>query len=199
MKANTSSILISTTISVVLIFSLFYYTNYQFNSLKAMQAENDRLLLEKINDLAEEKNLLSDKLSQESKLLEDELQKLGINIEQAKTESKESLKEVSGKMESLEEISRQKIGELEKQVLNINVKSQDFTGIINRAIKSVVSISTDVGIGSGAIIDTTGYIITNRHVIEGATKGAVKTSDRSTHAVRIIAKSNTADLALLKI
>jgi len=54
-------------------------------------------------------------------------------------------------------------------------------------------------LGSGFIISPEGYVITNRHVIENARKGSVKTSNGRVHAVRIVAKSPTADLAVLKI
>ena len=127
------------------------------------------------------------------------LQELGITIEKTREEAKKSVRELTGQLQVVEEQSEQKIGKLEEQLLNVNVKSGDFSGIIDKAIKGVVSIATDVGVGSGVIIDGDGYILTNRHVIENARKGSVKTSDRTVHAVRIVIKSPHADLAVLKI
>ncbi len=42
---------------------------------------------------------------------------------------------------------------------------EDFSGIIENAVKSVVTIRTNVGQGTGFIISDQGYIITNAHVL----------------------------------
>src|SRR3989344_5912288 len=42
--------------------------------------------------------------------------------------------------------------------------SSDFSGIIEQAVKSVVSIRTDISQGSGFIINEQGYLVTNAHV-----------------------------------
>ena len=56
-------------------------------------------------------------------------------------------------------------------------------------------------LGSGFIIDATGYIVTNEHVVERAAelKISVTTNDGKTYTARYIAGSPEADLALLKI
>ena len=56
-----------------------------------------------------------------------------------------------------------------------------------------------LGLGSGVIITTDGYIVTNNHVIDGAEKVEVTLNDNSTYNAKIIGTDATSDLALLKI
>ncbi|MBS0559057.1 MAG: trypsin-like peptidase domain-containing protein [Proteobacteria bacterium] len=53
--------------------------------------------------------------------------------------------------------------------------------------------------GSGFIIDPRGYIVTNRHVIEGAYDIIVVMEDGRQLRAQLVAKSNAIDLALLKV
>jgi len=54
-------------------------------------------------------------------------------------------------------------------------------------------------LGSGVIISTDGYILTNYHVIERASRIRVMLSDESTHEARVVAGDEVNDLALIKI
>ena len=54
-------------------------------------------------------------------------------------------------------------------------------------------------LGSGFLIDSQGYIITNNHVIENANEIIVKTSDNLQYNAKIIGNDNMTDLALIKI
>ena len=56
-----------------------------------------------------------------------------------------------------------------------------------------------VGSGSGVIISTDGYIITNNHVIEGADEISVKLNDNREFKGRVIGTDPSTDLALVKI
>ncbi len=53
--------------------------------------------------------------------------------------------------------------------------------------------------GSGFIIDPSGYIVTNNHVIEGADEISVILFDDTRYAAKIIGRDEKTDLALLKI
>jgi|SaaInlV_125m_DNA_1040241.scaffolds.fasta_scaffold02147_5 serine protease Do len=55
------------------------------------------------------------------------------------------------------------------------------------------------GSGSGVIISDDGYIATNNHVIEGATKIEVTLNDKKTYTGTIVGTDPTTDLALIKI
>jgi len=54
-------------------------------------------------------------------------------------------------------------------------------------------------LGSGFIIDPSGYIVTNNHVIDHATDIQVTLTDGSVHPARIVGRDVKTDLALLKI
>ncbi|MDR3260849.1 MAG: Do family serine endopeptidase [Tannerella sp.] len=56
-----------------------------------------------------------------------------------------------------------------------------------------------VGFGSGVIISTDGYILTNNHVIEGADELEVTLNDNREFRAKIIGADPTTDIALLKI
>ena len=53
--------------------------------------------------------------------------------------------------------------------------------------------------GSGVIISTDGYIVTNNHVVDGADELTVTLNDNKEYSARIIGADATTDLALIKI
>ena len=53
--------------------------------------------------------------------------------------------------------------------------------------------------GSGVIISEDGYVVTNNHVVDGASKLKVKLNDGRTFEAKLIGKDSATDLALLKI
>ncbi|MEM1575259.1 MAG: trypsin-like peptidase domain-containing protein [Nitrososphaerota archaeon] len=84
--------------------------------------------------------------------------------------------------------------------------------IVEKTNPSVVNVSTvhllDVfpfysvpikGVGSGVIIDSDGYIVTNNHVIEGAEAVEVSLNDGRVFKGRIIGRDPSSDLAIIKI
>src|SRR6185312_16833230 len=53
--------------------------------------------------------------------------------------------------------------------------------------------------GSGVIVSSDGYIVTNNHVVEQAGKIEVTLSDRHKYTAKLIGRDPETDLALLKI
>ena len=53
--------------------------------------------------------------------------------------------------------------------------------------------------GSGVIISEDGYVVTNNHVVDGASKLKVKLNDGRTFEAKLMGKDSATDLALLKI
>jgi S1-C subfamily serine protease len=93
------------------------------------------------------------------------------------------------------------------------VVGDDITAIVARAPPSVVTITADGpstngfspfqvptrGVGSGVIVTSDGYILTNRHVVEGSQTLSVELSDGRQLAAKVIQISKTNDLALIKV
>jgi serine protease Do len=57
----------------------------------------------------------------------------------------------------------------------------------------------DQSAGSGVILDSSGYIVTNNHVVEGASQITVTLSDRREFSAKIIGTDPKTDLAVIKI
>jgi len=55
------------------------------------------------------------------------------------------------------------------------------------------------GLGTGVIISPDGYIVTNNHVVDGATDVRVTTSDRRILAAKVVGTDPLTDLAVIKI
>jgi len=94
---------------------------------------------------------------------------------------------------------------------NAVVNIPSFANLINAAQPCVVEINVSAtvgvgrrtvqqqGAGSGWIMDANGTIVTNDHVIAGATTITVTTSDGKTFPAQVINGDPVSDLALIKI
>ena len=76
-------------------------------------------------------------------------------------------------------------------VVNINTQ---VVGV-NWFLEPVVQ---DGGSGSGSIIDKRGYVLTNVHVIKGASKIYVSLSDGTQYEAEVVGKDDESDLAVIK-
>lgn len=54
-------------------------------------------------------------------------------------------------------------------------------------------------LGSGFIVDPAGYIVTNNHVVDGASQITVTTNDGDSYKAKVVGRDAKTDLALLKI
>jgi S1-C subfamily serine protease len=89
--------------------------------------------------------------------------------------------------------------------------SDGVVTVVQRVTPSVVTITTTVssgtgrravtgtGVGSGVIYTTNGYILTNNHVVEGATSVSVTLSDGRQLTGTVVKTDPTADLAIVKV
>ncbi|MEK6855143.1 MAG: trypsin-like peptidase domain-containing protein [Nanoarchaeota archaeon] len=134
--------------------------------------------------------------------------RLTSEVQGAKEESKEfttSLVERynSQYQENFNEISQvlvQQKESLEQQIKVIKSSQQDFSSIVEDAVKGVVTVSTEKSIGSGFIVDSSGYIITNYHVIAGQEDTiTVLTYARKLVPAEYLGKDEERDMALIKI
>ena len=81
--------------------------------------------------------------------------------------------------------------------------SDPFGGFFGRGNggtqKRQVQTPKRVAAGSGVIISTDGYIVTNNHVVDGADELTVTLNDNKEYSARIIGADKKTDLALIKI
>lgn len=87
---------------------------------------------------------------------------------------------------------------------------QDISQVASRVAPSVVSISTDVqssrgrvigqGAGTGVIVSKDGYIMTNNHVVDGASSVSITTSSGDIYEkVKLVGSDPLNDIAFLKV
>lgn len=165
------------------------------------------------DDLAKEKeysakqlSLLENKTIDNFRKLEQaldiETSKLRLDLETVKTETESGFEGITQKVGGLEEKSQkleEKSQELEDKISDIDVTSSDFSSIVEDVVKAVVSIKTNKGQGSGVIFDSRGYVLTNKHVIEGVTSAQVIDYDSNTYSISIVGAASNVDLAVIKI
>jgi S1-C subfamily serine protease len=121
-----------------------------------------------------------------------------VRFSQTETESKlseltENLIETQKSLNLLDESLKSELKEIKAST------SADFSGIIEDSLKSVVTVRTDVGQGTGFIISDDGFIVTNAHVLAGGREVYVLDYQQERHTTELIGYNLTFDIALLKI
>lgn len=71
--------------------------------------------------------------------------------------------------------------------------------IVRRVEPSVVAVLTDAGEGSGVVWESSGLVVTNRHVVAQATRLDVAFADGKRSRARIVAADAVTDLAVLEV
>jgi serine protease Do len=95
------------------------------------------------------------------------------------------------------------------ETISSGLSTKELVAEVAPAVVSIVTESVsynwfwqavpETGAGSGIIISPDGYIVTNYHVVQGATKVTVTLSDGSTFAATVIGTDAQTDLAVVKI
>lgn len=82
-------------------------------------------------------------------------------------------------------------------------KKGTVSGVASAVSPSIVEVNATLSngssTGSGVIITSNGEIITNNHVISGATSIKVKTSDGKSYTAKVVGTDSKKDLALIKL
>jgi S1-C subfamily serine protease len=92
------------------------------------------------------------------------------------------------------------VGSIDKEISTLKTSiSEDFSSIIEDSVKSVVTIRTDISQGTGFIIHEQGYVVTNAHIIKGASSATAITYDGEMHQVILVGTDDSMDITLLKI
>lgn len=103
-------------------------------------------------------------------------------------EPKQDKSEVKDKSENTKENSITQVAEtVGPAVVGISNKAEGYFGL------------QDAGSGSGVIIDSNGYIVTNYHVVQGADKITVKLSSNKILNASVLGTDQRSDLAVIKV
>ncbi|OHA40012.1 MAG: hypothetical protein A3G59_02840 [Candidatus Taylorbacteria bacterium RIFCSPLOWO2_12_FULL_47_20] len=108
---------------------------------------------------------------------------------------------------------RQEVDELKKQQSSPNTQTTSLkketsassastltnAQIISRVKPATVYIETEYGSGSGMIISSDGYILTNGHVVKGASSMKIHKSDGQILNAQLVGTDEYKDVALLKV
>jgi len=81
----------------------------------------------------------------------------------------------------------------------LSVSITGWADIVERVSPAVVSITNSKGLGSGFVIDSDGYIVTNNQVMSGLNEAEISFSDGTKYKGRLIGRDEATDIALLKI
>jgi len=85
----------------------------------------------------------------------------------------------------------------ESSISQNDVARQSYNYIYNNVKDSVVTIKTDKGRGSGVVVTNYGHVVTNEHVIRGAKKIVVSTTNNNTYDAKVVGVDSITDMALL--
>ncbi len=81
----------------------------------------------------------------------------------------------------------------------VNIQSEKTITAPSDAFNPVPMVNRVNGMGTGIVIDTRGYIVTNFHVVDEVQVLRVKLADGTMHPARVIARDSENDLAVMKI
>ena len=177
--------------------SLLLYFNY---SIKIVRLDYAARISDLNQRVSENLGALSSKIDVVGSNLSSQIGFVNINLQNFKKQNQQEIKTLSNLIDQIEQQSSIKLNELKEELKDIQIKSADFSAIVDDVLQSVVSVQTNVGQGSGAIIDAKGYIVTNVHVISGAsTIRAVTYSGKTYNANTVVGYDSNADIAVLKI
>lgn len=177
--------------------SLVYYFNYQ---IKIARQDYEAKILDLSQKTAENLQIVKGAIGELGINLSSQIGFVDINLQNFKKQNQQEIKTLSDLIDEIERQSDIKLSELKDELKDIRIKSADFSAIVNDVLQSVVSVKTNVGQGSGAIIDRKGYVVTNVHVISGASTVRVLTYSGKTYdANTLVGYDENVDIAVLKI
>ncbi len=193
---NQKVLIISIILLLVAALSIILYINEQNKNLNIKLTEMNKELSADLNQLGQN---LGDDISSLNENLTGKIGIIDTNLKNFKSKNEREINALVTLIDEIEEKSEIQLSEIKDELKSIQVQSQDFTLIIEDVLQSVVSVGTNKGLGSGAVIDDRGFIVTNYHVINGANIIRVLTYDNNVYDAVLIGYEDTIDVAVLKI
>ncbi len=99
---------------------------------------------------------------------------------------------------------QENVSGLEDDISTLEARDRAIMDVVAMVEPSVVQIFVDlgggdIGAGSGAIITSSGHVLTNRHVVDGAFAMIVILMDGTVYDATLTALHNTRDIAIIEI
>jgi S1-C subfamily serine protease len=80
-----------------------------------------------------------------------------------------------------------------------SVAVRDRVSLVAESLKATLTVRHASGSGSGFVISSDGFMVTNAHVIEGANRLVAQTTEGDEYLLTVVATDSARDLALLKM
>ena len=193
-------LIIPIVIMAVLVAGTFAYSSYRISKQneeftgKILALNRD--LLASMNELQQE---LEKSISDINNNLSLEMEVIDSSLKSFRQKNEQDIAALNCLIDEIEKQSDIKLNELKDEISTIQVESSDFSAIIDEVIQSVVSVGTNKGQGSGVVIDSNGFIVTNYHVIEDASIIRVLAYDNKVYDAALIGYNTATDIAVLKV
>lgn len=176
---------------------IVFYFNY---NLKIIRQDYDA----KITALGQLTAAAVQSIQRDISNLSSQTNSIDTSLKNFKKQNEQEVQTLSSLIEQIEQQSNIKLNELKEDLNSIRISSADFSAIVDDVLQSVVSVKATTAQGtsqgSGAIIDSKGYIVTNVHVISGASSIKVTAYSGKTYDVtEIVGYDSNADIAVMKI
>jgi S1-C subfamily serine protease len=213
----TTKSLLYLNLSIVIAFSLlFIYVTYDYNAkVKDLDALQKQTAANLSDQLATQTGSLRQDLGSVERKLGSDIEQTRTRVEGVRSEldtsiqnyNYQSMTRDNSLSESLQKISNRSLTELSsfrEQLTTVKAATVDFSPIIPKAVDAVVLIGQKgAGIfttaGSGALINSEGYIVTNYHVVDQVNPITVKTHDGNEYTATLVGKDSSWDIAVLKL
>ena len=178
-------------LSVVIIVAIIGFGYMDYQQSKQVEALSNALA-QAVADYTGKVADLNAEMVQSNEMV----QQLITNVQQ---ENKKNVDALSALIDKVEKQSNIQLTEIKGELKNIDIKSNDFSAIVDDVLPSVVSVFAGSGQGSGVFFKENGYIVTNEHVISSSSSLNVLTYDGKRLSAQLIGIESRSDLAVLKV
>ncbi|MBI1934977.1 trypsin-like peptidase domain-containing protein [Candidatus Woesearchaeota archaeon] len=196
-NSKTKRLALALILAFALAGGLLYYINYNLSIIRLDFDNRIKILDEQTNRKVE---ILQSRIHALGQNISAQIDTVSASLQDFRKQNEKEINTLSSLVDQIEQQSNIQLNELKTELKNIRIKSADFSAVVDDVLKSVVSVSTNLGQGSGVIIDSKGYIVTNVHVISGASKVRIITYSGSTYNINtLVGYDSDADIAVLKV
>ena len=125
-------------------------------------------------------------------------EQVGVNTETIDANT-QALLDMQKQLDDQQQLIKDLQAKQEQEKIELGLSSLANQEIINKVKPAVVYVSVNSGSGTGMILDSTGNILTNAHVVEGFNSATIKLADNRVFSANVIGRDEYVDLAILKI